>query len=306
MTDATAGTGVGSFDIDNGVTSIESPDIVLPTADTITLSFQYYFAHLNNATSDDFFRATLVGSSNQVLVEELGSGNDDAGAWELATADISAFSGQTVRLRFEAADAAGGSLAEAGVDDVLIRAESVTQVTPTATPDPPTETPVLPTETPVPPTATPVLPTTTPVTPTATPVIPTATPVTPTATPVPPTATPVTPTPTAPPPVGDDVVYVSSSSGGNASGVGFSDEDILSWDSGTGQWAMVLTAPMSVSAARVRVTQTPLLTGRRQYPDELCRCHDYPDVGSIDDSDIVRFVPSLLGTATAGTFETVL
>jgi hypothetical protein len=28
-----------------------------------------------------------------------------------------------------------------------------------------------------------------------------------------------------------------------------------------------------------------------------------PDVGSVDDSDIVRFVPTALGTGTAGTFE---
>jgi hypothetical protein len=33
---------------------------------------------------------------------------------------LGAFAGQTVRIRFEAADAAGGSLVEAAVDTVLV------------------------------------------------------------------------------------------------------------------------------------------------------------------------------------------
>ena len=128
------------------------------------------------------------------------------------------------------------------------------------TPVPPTATPTN-TNTPVPPTATPTStthrcrrrprrptptrrcrrrpPTTTA---THTPVPPTATP-TNTNTPVPPTATPTntpvppTPTPT-PTPVATEMLYVSSTSGGNVAGVSFADEDILAYNMTTGAWSL--------------------------------------------------------------------
>ncbi len=122
VTGPLAGTSVGTHDIDNGVTSIRSPDIVLPSASAIDLSFYYYLAHLNNATSDDFFRASIVGSSTTQLLEELGDPNQDNASWQQQSFDITAFAGQTVYILFEAADAAGGSLVEAAVDDVVITA----------------------------------------------------------------------------------------------------------------------------------------------------------------------------------------
>src|SRR5690606_32622022 len=54
-----AGGSAGDADIDGGVTSIQSPAIALPNG-TITLSFGWYLAHLNNATSADFFRVSVV------------------------------------------------------------------------------------------------------------------------------------------------------------------------------------------------------------------------------------------------------
>jgi subtilisin-like proprotein convertase family protein len=122
VTGALAGSSVGSFDIDNGVTSIRSPNISLPSGLDITLSFSYYLAHLNNATTADFLRVTAVGSSSQVLFEELGAGDDDDAVWDTASVGLNAFAGQTIYLLIEAADAAGGSLVEAGIDDVEITA----------------------------------------------------------------------------------------------------------------------------------------------------------------------------------------
>ncbi len=124
VTGPLAGTSVGTHDIDNGVTSIRSPNINIPaSASSVSLSFYYYMAHLNNATTADFFRATVVGGagSTQVL-EELGEGVTDNASWQQQSFDISAFAGQTIYLLFEAADAAGGSLVEAAVDDVEITA----------------------------------------------------------------------------------------------------------------------------------------------------------------------------------------
>jgi aminopeptidase S len=50
----------------------------------------------------------------------LGSTAQVNGAFTSQSANISSFAGQTVRILISAADAAGGSLVEAGVDDILI------------------------------------------------------------------------------------------------------------------------------------------------------------------------------------------
>ena len=124
VTGPLAGTSVGTHDIDNGVTSILSPPIDIPaSASSVDLSFYYYMAHLNNATSADFFRATVIGeSSSTVVLEELGEAAQDNASWQQQTFDITAFADQTINILFEAADAGGGSLVEAAVDDVEITA----------------------------------------------------------------------------------------------------------------------------------------------------------------------------------------
>jgi len=181
VTGPLAGSSAGVHDIDNGTTSIRSPNIALPASGDITLSFFYYMAHLNNATSADFLRVRVVGSSTATVFEELGSGDNDAAVWASFSTSLNSFAGQTVHLLIEAADAGSASLIEAAIDDVLIEVSGGGPIpTATNTPVPPTAT-----NTPVPPTAT--------NTPTNTPVPPT------------PTNTPVPPTPTntaTPPPSG--------------------------------------------------------------------------------------------------------
>jgi hypothetical protein len=120
-TGLTAGASVGANDVDGGVTSIQSPAITLSGSGTFSLSFDYYFAHLANSSSADFFRVSIVGTSATTNVfQELGTATVDAAAWIRRTVDISAFAGQTIRVRIEAADAATGSLVEAGVDTVTV------------------------------------------------------------------------------------------------------------------------------------------------------------------------------------------
>jgi len=84
----------------------------------LTLSFSYYLAHYNNATSDDYLRVKVVGSTTTTLFEELGSGDYDEAAWVSFEGSLDAFAGQTVYLLIEAADGGGGSLVEAAIDDV--------------------------------------------------------------------------------------------------------------------------------------------------------------------------------------------
>lgn len=120
VTGASAGASVGDNDIDGGVTSIQSPAIAIPATGTTTLSFKAYFAHLNNSSTDDFLRVQVVGTTTTTVFQVLGSATQVNGAFTAQSANISAFAGQTVRILISAADNAGGSLVEAGVDDVLI------------------------------------------------------------------------------------------------------------------------------------------------------------------------------------------
>jgi len=121
VTGAAAGASAGEFDVDGGTTSISSPTIALPASGTLTLNFSWYLAHLNNATSADFFRANIVvGTTATQVFNQAGAASNRAGAWGTASVNISGFAGQTIRIRFEAADASTASLIEAGVDNVTI------------------------------------------------------------------------------------------------------------------------------------------------------------------------------------------
>ncbi len=120
VTGRLAGASAGENDIDGGVTSIQSPAITLPASGSITLSFSYYLAHGSNSAADDFFRARVVGTTSTVVFQSLGAAANRNGAWTTASASLSAFAGQTVRIVFEAADAGGASLVEAGVDNVTV------------------------------------------------------------------------------------------------------------------------------------------------------------------------------------------
>jgi Zn-dependent metalloprotease len=122
VTGRLAGSAAGDADVDGGTTSIQSPAITLPSTGTLTLSFSWYLAHLNNASTADFFRVSVVNSAGTAtaVLTQAGSAANRAGAWATASASLAAFAGQSIRIRVEAADAATGSLVEAGVDDVLI------------------------------------------------------------------------------------------------------------------------------------------------------------------------------------------
>ena len=116
-----SGGAAGDNDVDGGTTSVLSPPINLPATGTLTLGFSYYFAHLNNSSSADFFRVSIVGASGTTQVfQELGSAANDAAAYSTQSVNISSFAGQSIRILIQAADAATGSLVEAAVDNVTV------------------------------------------------------------------------------------------------------------------------------------------------------------------------------------------
>ncbi|MEU4234704.1 M28 family metallopeptidase [Nonomuraea sp. NPDC026600] len=120
VTGRLAGSSAGANDLDGGTTSIQSPPITLPSSGTLRLSLSWYLAHGSNASTADFFRVKVVGSTTSTVFQQLGAASNRDGAWSTASADVSAFAGQSVRVLIEAADASGASLVEAGVDDVKI------------------------------------------------------------------------------------------------------------------------------------------------------------------------------------------
>jgi hypothetical protein len=121
VTGRLAGNSAGVYDVDGGLTSIRSPAIALPGSGTITLSFKYYLAHLNNASNVDYFRVKIVGATTTTVFESLAAPSTRAGVWTNASANISAFAGQSVRILIECADTGSASLIECGVDDVVIQ-----------------------------------------------------------------------------------------------------------------------------------------------------------------------------------------
>ncbi len=116
-----AGSGVGSYDIDNGKTSITSPVISLPQSSQLVMGFSYYLAHYSNSASEDYLTISVVGASSETVLDVRGTNAIKGAAWEKLEVDLGQFAGQDVRIVVEAADAGGGSLIEAGVDDVYIK-----------------------------------------------------------------------------------------------------------------------------------------------------------------------------------------
>lgn len=121
VTGRLAGSDAGSYDIDGGVTSARSPAIALPADGTLTLSLAWYFAHASNASSADYFRIRVEhNGGTTTLFSQTGAATDRDAVWAVASMDLSAYAGQTIRILVEAADAGSASLVEAAIDEVRI------------------------------------------------------------------------------------------------------------------------------------------------------------------------------------------
>ena len=100
-----------------------------------------------------------------------------------------------------------------------------------------------------------------------------------------------------------ETILVSSTTNGTAGGVAFADEDIVGRNQVTGAWAMVFDGS-DVGVGGVDVDAFSLVDD-----GTLLLSFDAPvsiPLGTVDDSDIVRFTPTSLGTNTAGTFSSYL
>lgn len=96
--------------------------------------------------------------------------------------------------------------------------------------------------------------------------------------------------------------FVSSSSGSEVDGIDFDDEDILVYDIASDKWSMLFDGSdvglhhTDVDAFRVNTDGTILMS--------FSHAVNFPaPLGKVDDSDIVKFIPTQLGDTTSGTFE---
>ena len=116
ITQLAAGSSVGSFDIDNGPTSIRSPAIGIPASGDAQLGLSYYFAHLDNSDSNDYFRIEIVngsGSDLETVYSAIGIASERSESWQtISNHDLTAFRGQTIYLQVTAADGGGGSIVD--------------------------------------------------------------------------------------------------------------------------------------------------------------------------------------------------
>lgn len=125
---------VYNFDVDGGVTSIASPEIMLPSGGSnYQVSFNYNFAFLGTCCHSNNFKAIVIDEAGAASVEFIASAwtlpNPPApgtpiyipGQWQPVTLNLDQFAGQTIRIEFEARDEAPTDAAtEAQVDDVSI------------------------------------------------------------------------------------------------------------------------------------------------------------------------------------------
>ncbi len=121
ITGLAAGSTADANDLD-GRTTVRSTPISLSTAEGQSLSFRWFFAHGSNATADDHLEAIVEDQSGiQTLVwAAKGTPATVGGTWTSVLLPLETWAGQTIRLRFEAADVGGASTIEAGIDDVRV------------------------------------------------------------------------------------------------------------------------------------------------------------------------------------------
>jgi Zn-dependent metalloprotease len=120
VTGAAAGSSVGANDVDGGATIITSPSISLPSSGDVNLVYEWTFAHLNNSSSADFFRVSIISGGTTVVHNVTGAATNRAGNWTTANISLNQFRGQNVQIRVEVADNSTASLVEGAIDNVRI------------------------------------------------------------------------------------------------------------------------------------------------------------------------------------------
>lgn len=132
ITDSRAGTQVGSFDVDGGVTTLTSPSLSALSAETWysggpTIAYHRWYSNNAGSAPNADSMPVLLSNDNGSTWTQIEDVSDNTNAWTPRAFTISDFMTPTnaMRLRFVARDLASGSIVEAGVDDVSISIRGV-------------------------------------------------------------------------------------------------------------------------------------------------------------------------------------
>jgi len=124
VTDPVAGTNAGSFDIDNGKTSLYSETLDLSTNPTAVIGYWRWFSKTGGPTNTgDTFVVSVSNGGPYVQVENVPYAQS-TGGWFYNEFQVSNFvtPTSTVRVRFVAQDVSPGNVVEAALDDFGVRA----------------------------------------------------------------------------------------------------------------------------------------------------------------------------------------
>ena len=98
-------------------------------------------------------------------------------------------------------------------------------------------------------------------------------------------------------------MYTGFSRNGTVEGISFKDEDILAFDVATKTWSLYFDG----SDVGLRASEADIsafhLNSDGSILFSLNKTFTLPDVGSVRENDIVRFIPTSIGNNTAGTYE---
>jgi hypothetical protein len=122
ITECAAGASQGTYDVDGGKTTLQSPVIDLGSYDRAAVSYHRWYSNDTGAEPMQDYWIVKVSDDGWTTSATLESTNVSARAWTQMEFDIAAYVDltSTVQFRFIASDYDPGSLVEAGVDDFLI------------------------------------------------------------------------------------------------------------------------------------------------------------------------------------------
>lgn len=123
VTGASAGSSIGSNDIDGGVTTLTSPAMdATASGEDAELVYWRWYSNDQGASPNADSMLVQISSNNGASWSTLETVSENAGVWvekRFRVADVASVTDQ-VRVRFVAGDEGDGSIVEAAIDDVRI------------------------------------------------------------------------------------------------------------------------------------------------------------------------------------------
>lgn len=99
---------------------------------------------------------------------------------------------------------------------------------------------------------------------------------------------------------GNNLLYLSTGGSGTVAGIAYRDEDVLSYNPATRQWAMLIDgSDVGLGATDINALER---LGDGSFLLSVDQALTLTGLGVISDTDILRFTPTSLGNTTAGTF----